>query len=102
MQTNDHAPNLLELLDGISFPTTRERAVVYAMENDASADSLTLLEAIEDRDYQNMEDINEALGKMRHPSGEANLFVSQDREAADPYEEGMDESETERLITGRM
>jgi hypothetical protein len=76
MQEDAQPINVLELLDGIEFPTTREQAVVYANDNGASDDALNLLRAIPEKTYNDMKELNGALGQMRKPVGHQNIFSS--------------------------
>ncbi len=76
MQYNNKPINMLELLDGIDFPATRENAIVFAIDNGASEEALNLLRAIPEKEYTTIQDINNNLGEMRDPQGMENIFGS--------------------------
>ena len=83
MQTDNKHINMLELLDGIEFPISRENAIVFANHNGASVEAANLLRALPEKTFNSMQEINESIGKMRHPKGEENLFSSAPQDFSD-------------------
>ena len=66
--------NVEELLDDIEFPVMKDEIVGYAEENDASLEALQLLEAMPNREYKSIEDINSGLGLIGETATEENLY----------------------------
>ncbi len=91
MQHDNKPINMLELLDGMNFPTTRENAIIFANDNGASEEALNLLRAIPEKEYTSMQDINNNLGKMRDPQGIDNLFGSIKKDFSTDQQDDLEE-----------
>lgn len=81
--------NILEVLDGAPFPLSAIELIDYAQENDASEDVLDQLQAIPERIYNNIYDVNRGLNEIEALPGSENLWASN----------GMDEEPEEEYAT---
>ncbi len=61
----DSAAGVTAALKGIDLPRRRGGLVRHARANDAPAEVIELLEALEDREFRDMADVTRALGKVR-------------------------------------
>lgn len=68
--------NILSSLDGIPFPASKVEILVYAGEHETSEEVMELLRALPTKQYQNMNEINAALGTVKEEAGSENLFSS--------------------------
>ncbi len=75
-QNQDKAPNILELLDGLAFPVTREEIVDYASGNDASEEALEQLRLMPDQQFSDWEQINKNLAMIEGLPGRENQWSS--------------------------
>jgi len=55
-------PDILELLDDMEFPASKIEIIDHAQDHDPGEDALMLLEAIPDRIYDDLHDLNRGLG----------------------------------------
>jgi hypothetical protein len=76
MPALDKSPNILEVLDGVTFPATAIELVAYAQDHDASEDVLDLIQAMPDRDYVSIHDVNRSLGLIGAQEGDENTWSS--------------------------
>lgn len=70
-------PNILEVLDGITFPVTLVELVAYAGDQDASEDVMDLIQAMPDLTYRNMRDISLHLGQIENLPAPENIWSSE-------------------------
>jgi hypothetical protein len=76
MSATDMPMNLEEVLYGIQFPSVKAEIINYAEENGASEEAMEVLRAFPERDYRNMQDINEGLGLIEEQPGSENIWSS--------------------------
>lgn len=69
--------NILEVLDGAEFPASIAELVVFAEDNDASEDVLDLIQAMPDRIYDNIEEVNQFMNRLAIQEGEENIYSSE-------------------------
>ncbi len=70
--------NILEVLDGAEFPATLPELIAFAEDNDASEEVLDQIQAMEDREYESIQDINRHLNVLAVEEGEENIYSSSD------------------------
>ncbi len=76
--------NVLEVLDGVSFPAMPVELIAYAEDQDASEDVLYLLHAIPEREYHSIADVNRSIGLIeKNVPGHENLWSSEPAEELD-------------------
>ncbi len=68
--------NLEELLDGITFPTSKVEIIEYAEDQGASEEALEYFRAMRFKNYNNMQDINAVLGLIENQPGSENIWSS--------------------------
>lgn len=68
--------NLEELLDGITFPTSKVEIIEYAEDQGASEEALEYFRSMRFKNYNNMQDINAALGLIEDQPGSENIWSS--------------------------
>lgn len=81
-----HPVNILEVLDGAEFPASVPELVSFAEDNDASEEVLDQIQAMEDREYESIQDVNRHLNKIAIEEGEENIYssASLDEERSEP------------------
>ena len=62
MEWSSHPPEILELLETVSFPVTKVELVAHAEDHDASEEALEIIRAMPDRVYNSLQQINASLG----------------------------------------
>ena len=100
MPQTDHAPNILEVLDGIEFPTTVTEMVSYAEDQETSEEVLDLLQAMPDREYNSIADISSSLGQIEELPGAENLWPSASEAELEELDADQDATD-ERLTASR-
>ncbi len=73
-----HPVNILEVLDGADFPATLPELIAYAEDNDASEEVLDQIQAMPDREYLSIQDVNRHLNILATEEGEENIYSSED------------------------
>jgi hypothetical protein len=73
----DHSINLLEILDGASFPASKMELIAYAQDKGASEEALDQLQAIPDDIYNSLDDVNRHSNDIEVIEGAENLFSSE-------------------------
>ncbi len=64
-----HSPsNVTHHLKGIDFPANKADLVQHAKKNGAESDVLDEIEAMPERDYENMADVMQAYGEAEKPA----------------------------------
>jgi hypothetical protein len=71
-----HPINILEVLDGADFPATVPELVAFAEDNDASEEVLDQIQAMPEREYESIQDVNRHLNKIGVEEGEENIYSS--------------------------
>lgn len=84
--------NILEVLDGAPFPLSAIELIDYAQEHDASEDVLDQLQAIPERIYNSIFDVNRGLNEIDALPGSENLWASN----------GIDEQPEEEYATDSL
>ena len=86
-----HPVNILEVLDGAEFPATLVELISYAEDRDASEEVLDQIQAMPDREYLSIQDVNRHLNVLATEEGEENIYSSEDmsevRRIPDPADE---------------
>ncbi|WP_339716722.1 DUF2795 domain-containing protein [uncultured Sneathiella sp.] len=73
----ERAPlNIVDVIDGISFPAEKVDIIAYAADQDAGPEAMNLLRAMPAGGYNSMEEINAALGLIEEEPGQMNLWPS--------------------------
>jgi hypothetical protein len=72
----DEPVNVLEVLDGMTFPATVVELVAYAQDHDASEEVLDQIQAMPDRDYVSIHDVAMHLGRLESLPAEENQWSS--------------------------
>lgn len=73
-----HPLNILELLDNAVFPAHKTELVQHAQDNDASEEALDQLQALPERIFLSISDLNRHLSDIENMPGSGNLWSSQD------------------------
>lgn len=68
--------NVLEVLDEAEFPATLLELISFAEDNDASEDVLEIIQAMPDREYESIQDVNRHLNIIAIEEGEENIYSS--------------------------
>jgi hypothetical protein len=68
--------NILEVLDGADFPATLPELIAFAEDNEASEEVLDQIQAMEDREYESIQDVNRHLNVLAIEEGEENIYSS--------------------------
>jgi hypothetical protein len=68
--------NILEVLDGMTFPANLVEVVAYAEDHDASEEVMDQIQALPDRAYNSIHDVALHLGLIEHLPDEENLYSS--------------------------
>lgn|GEM_PF-1412900 len=71
-----HPVNVLEVLEDVEFPATVPELVAFAEDNDASEEVLDIIQAMEEREYESIQDVNRHLNQIAVEEGEENLYGS--------------------------
>lgn len=79
MSATDMPMNLEGFLYGVQFPSVKAEIINYAEENGASEEAMEVLRALPERDYRNMQDINEGLGLIEEQPGSENIWSSRSK-----------------------
>lgn len=73
-----HPVNILEVLDGAEFPASLPELISFAEDNDASEEVLDQIQAMPDREYLSIQDVNRHLNVLAVEEGEDNIYSSED------------------------
>ena len=71
-----HPVNVLEVLEDVEFPATVVEMVAFAEDNDASEEVLDMIRAMEEREYESIQDVNRHLNVIAVEEGEENIYSS--------------------------
>ena len=63
-------PDILEILDGIEFPTSKIDLISYAYDQDASEEAVEMLRALPDESFNHLNDVRDNLGRIEELPGE--------------------------------
>jgi hypothetical protein len=74
----NHPLNMLEILDGVPLPATKQELIDYAQDHDASEDMLDQLQAMPGDTFNSISDINRHIGLVEDMPGSENLWSSAD------------------------
>jgi hypothetical protein len=91
--------NLLEIMDGIAFPSSKVDLVDYAQNNGASEEILDQIRAMPDIIYNSIRDINRHANEIEAQPGDENLWSS---EPSDDLPDATDRRITELNGNGRV
>jgi hypothetical protein len=70
-----HPVNILEVLDGIPLPASKEDIVVWAEDHDASEEVLEQLRAMPGDEFKSLADINRKVNLVEIPPGAGNIWT---------------------------
>jgi hypothetical protein len=70
-----HPVNILEVLDGIPLPASKEDVVVWAEDHDASEAVLEQLRAMPGDEFKSIADINRRANLLEVPPGADNIWT---------------------------
>lgn len=74
----EHAVNILEILDGASFPCSKMELISYAEDRGASEEAFDQLQAMPDDIYTSISDVNRHVNEIEVIEGSENLFSSEE------------------------
>ena len=102
MPQTDHAPNILEVLEGIQFPTSVPEMVAYAEDQEASEEVLDLLQGMPEREYTSLQDVSRSLGQVEELPGAENLWPSASEQELDELDAGEDAADEQLSIVSQV
>jgi hypothetical protein len=70
----NHPINILELLDGMPLPATKQELVAWAEDHDASEEALEQLRGMRGDTFRSIADISRRANLLEIPPGSANLW----------------------------
>jgi len=76
MSKNDHAVAVMEMLEGLEFPTSRKQIVAQAEDNGATELVLDQLQALPRDSYESADVLSNHLSEINKIPGQDNLWSS--------------------------
>ncbi len=73
-----HGVNILELLDGMTFPASKMELIAFAEDKDASEEAMDQLQAIPDDIYNSLADVGRHANEIEIIEGGPNLWSSEE------------------------